>query len=470
MSTFSLGAEPAVAVAFVATLPAPEAGMARIAASGRNRPRADVYVDPPWAVTVAVPLTAAAAPAEAKEAGALAAAALIGEAADEAVTSIPLSPQAAVAFARGFRARYFRPLSLKTAPRAEDRRPIARLTILTTGVEAAGKAWALWEAIAEASEWARTLCAEPSNRLNPATFALHVAGFAAFGLEVEVLEKGALKHEGLGLHLAVGRGSATPPRLVILRWRGGEPGAAPTLIVGKGLTFDAGGICLKKPDHMEDMRGDMAGAATAAGGARALARLKAPGNVTAILPLAENMLGPDAQRPGDVWLSHSGKTVEVIDTDAEGRLVLADAASWGCAVEKPASVVMLSTLTYAIGAALGSHYAGLFATTDALAKSLLAAAEATGEKMWRMPFTPPDDPALRSEIADIRNYPPPTTPMPDAMNAAAFLRFFVPEDVPFAHLDIASMALREANTETAAGPTGFGVASLVKLLTGQAAA
>lgn len=462
-----LGAASAVAVSFIATTPVPATGAARIVASGRDRERADVHADPHCALSVAIPLTATATPADARKAGALAAAALIGEAVEEAVLAIPLSPDAAAAFARGFRARYFRPLSLKTAPRADDRRPIARLTILTTNTEAAAKAWAPWEAILEASEWTRVLCAEPGNRLNPATFARQLAGFAELGIEVEVLEPGALEREGLNLHLAVGRGSATPPRLVVLRWHGGQPGNAPALIVGKGLTFDAGGICLKKPDHMEDMRGDMAGAATAGGAVRALARLKAPVNVTAVLPLAENMPGPTAQRPGDVWLSHSGKTVEVIDTDAEGRLVLADAVSWGCATEKPGRVVMLSTLTYAIGAALGSHYAGLFATTDDLADSLLSASGAVGEKMWRMPFTPPGDPALRSEIADIRNYPTPTSPMPDAMNAAAFLRFFVPEEVPFAHLDIASMTLRyEASADLSAGPTGFGVGSLVNWLTG----
>jgi leucyl aminopeptidase len=467
MTYFPLGAAPApaVAVRFAAAVPAASAALARIVASGRARERGDAYADPPWGLTVAVPLAETATPDQARKAGALAAAALFGEEVEEAALTVALPPEAAAAFARGFRARAFRPLSLKVAPKAADRWTVRTLTIAATDPAASAAAWTVWEAIAEGTEWARSLAAEPGNRLTPATFAQRLAEFAELGVEVEVLEEGALAREGLNLHLAVGRGSTVPPRLVLLRWRGGAKNAAPTLLVGKGLTFDAGGICLKKAANMEDMRGDMAGAAAVAGAVRALARLKAPVNVTAALPLAENMPGPDAQRPGDVWVSHSGKTVEVIDTDAEGRLVLADALSYACAADKPARAAMLSTLTYAIMTALGGHYAGLFATHEELAQDLLAASAASGEKLWRMPFTPPGDPALRSEIADLRNYPMPTSPMPDAMNAAAFLRAFVPDGVPFAHLDIAAMTLRnEPTTELAAGPTGFGVACLVTWL------
>ncbi|MBK1664121.1 peptidase M17 [Rhodospirillum rubrum] len=466
MDSFPLGVAPhsAVTIRFVEALPDPSPVIAEIIGGGRSPGRADRYCAGPWGLTVVIGLAADATPAQAAKAGALAAAALIGEAVEEAVCAIALSTEALVAFARAFRARLFRPLSLKRAPRAEDLCRLGALTLAAAKPKDAARAWAPWQAIAEGTEWARSLCAEPGNRLNPTTFASILGGLGDLGVEVEVLDAAAMAGEGLNLHLAVGRGSATPPCVVVLRWRGGENDAAPSLLVGKGITFDAGGICLKRAAHMEDMRGDMAGAAAVAGAIRALALLKSPVNVTAVLALAENMPGSRAQRPGDVWLGHAGKTVEVIDTDAEGRLVLADALSWGCATQKPRQVAALSTLTYAIMAALGSHYAGLFATDDNLASALLSSGEASGDRLWRMPFTPADDPALKSEIADLRNCPP--VGPPDAMNAAGFLRVFVPEDIPFAHLDIAAMTLKaEADDTLPAGPTGFGVACLVLWLT-----
>jgi leucyl aminopeptidase len=314
----------------------------------------------------------------------------------------------------------------------------------------------------EATTFARDLVADPANLLTPASFVQRLAELTAAGVRMEVIPAERLAGEGLGLLAAVGGGSVNPPALVLLHWPGrlAEP---PVVFVGKGVTFDTGGISIKPADRMWDMRGDMAGAAVCAGAMLALARRNSPAPVTAVLALAENMIGGSAYRPGDVIRSHAGLTVEIIDTDAEGRLVLADALSFAIAKLKPRAVVDVATLTYSVVVALGQEMAGLYANDAVLAANLAAAGRAVGEPVWRLPMTEAQAEALASDIADIKqclNGPY----LADASLAAAFLCRFVGE-TPWAHLDIGGMDLwDEPDDRHAAGPTGFGVRLLDRLI------
>ena len=320
-------------------------------------------------------------------------------------------------------------------------------------------AWAVVGPGVEGALFARDLVAMPSNLKSPALLAGHLLALEAEGVAVEVLEGAAL--EGMGGLLAVGGGSAHPPRLVVLRWRGE---GAPLLLVGKGITFDTGGVSIKPADKMWEMRADMAGAAACAGSMLALARRGSAAHVVAVLPLAENMVGARSYRPGDVLRMGSGATVEVVDTDAEGRLVLADALDWGVKRFRPAAVVDLATLTGSIIVALGHAMAGMYASCDVLAARVAAAGAGVGERVWRMPFG--DAEALESEIADVKQCTEGRL-QPDAGLAAVFLRRFVDEGVPWAHLDIAGVEARaEACDRHAAGASGFGVRLLDRLVAG----
>lgn len=408
----------------------------------------------------------------ARRAGAAAAAALEAGGATEVEAALGLPPGLTAQFALGARLRLHRTPSYRKDPDADaPPRPVS-LTFTADDAAAARAAWAPLQAAAEGVEWARDLTARPGNILTPDTFAAEVLALAEHGVGVEILDETALARSGLNLHVAVGKASANPPRLVALRWRGGAADEAPVLLVGKGITFDSGGLCLKPPAGMEEMKGDMGGAATVAGVIHALAHAKAPVNVTGILALAENMPGGNATRPGDVIRSHAGLTVEVVDTDAEGRMVLADALSWGCATERPRAVIDLATLTGSIVTTLGRHTAGLFSPhtpdSDALAEALLAAGERTGEPLWRLPLTAAVDDDIKSECADIKQCAPAGRLLPDALHAARFLSHFVPGALPYAHLDIAGVAETEdARGLTPAGPTGFGTLLLVDWLTAQ---
>ena len=315
--------------------------------------------------------------------------------------------------------------------------------------------------------FARNLIAEPSNSLTPAGFVARLGALAAAGVTVEVLEPAALRRQGLGALLAVGAGSAHPPRLLVLRWAGpkkiGMGKAPPVAFVGKGITFDTGGICIKPADGMWDMRADMAGAAACAGAMLALALRKSVTPAVAVLPLADNTTGAASYRPSDVLRSHSGRTIEVVDTDAEGRLVLADALSYAVRRFKPRAMIDLATLTGSIVTALGHHMAGLFGNDDALADAVLAAGTSVGEPAWRMPISARHRDDLHSDIADLRHCLTGRL-LPDACHAAAFLREFA-EGTPWAHLDIAGVESHEdADDDHAAGPTGFGVRLLDALV------
>jgi leucyl aminopeptidase len=339
---------------------------------------------------------------------------------------------------------------------------IARIALVVDDPTHLGTRWREAVGLVEAVIYARNLVADPANLLTPASFVQRLAPVTAAGVRMEVIPAGALAGEGLGLLAAVGGGSVNPPALVLLHWPGRLP-LPPVVFVGKGVTFDTGGISIKPADRMWDMRGDMAGAAACAGAMLALARRDSPAPVTAVLALAENMIGGGAYRPGDVIRSHAGLTVEITDTDAEGRLLLADALSFAIARLKPRAVIDLATLTYSVVVALGHEMAGLYTNDTVLAANLAAAGLAAGEPVWRLPMTEAQREALASDIADIKQCL--TGPdLPDASLGAAFLSRFVGE-TPWAHLDIGGTdQWEEADDRHAAGPTGFGVRLLDRLI------
>jgi leucyl aminopeptidase len=319
-------------------------------------------------------------------------------------------------------------------------------------------------AVADGVRFTRDLVWEPANILYPAEFARRVRELESVGCEVEVLGEEEMRRLGMGALLGVGQGSVRESQLVVIQWKGAEdPGAAPVAFVGKGVCFDTGGISIKPALGMEDMIWDMGGAGAVAGLMRALAGRKAKVNAVGVLGLVENMPDGNAQRPGDVVTSLSGQTIAVLNTDAEGRLVLADAL-WYCQDRfKPRCVVDLATLTGAIIVSLGNDYAGLFSNDDALAESLLAASAAEGELLWRMPLPPQYDKLIDSPTADMKNIGP--GPAGGSITAAMFLKRFIQEGVPWAHLDIASTAWRKtASAPHAEGATGFGVRLLNRLV------
>jgi len=281
---------------------------------------------------------------------------------------------------------------------------------------------------------------------------------------VEVLKPAALRKLGAGGLLAVGGGAAEGPRMVILRWKG-QFAAPPVAFVGKGLCFDTGGISIKPAQGMETMRADMAGAAACAGAMLALARRNSPCPAVAVLAIAENATSAMAYRPGDVLTMLSGRTVEIIDTDAEGRLVLADALHLAATRFKPQAMLDLATLTGSVITALGHHRGGLFGNDAALGAAVAAAGEAVGERLWPLPIGEAHRRDLDSPIADLRQCAPAGPMLPDACHAAAFLREFV-GSLPWAHLDIAGMDTAEADDGTARrhAPTGFGARLLDALV------
>jgi leucyl aminopeptidase len=337
-----------------------------------------------------------------------------------------------------------------------------RLDLLVDDPERPGRRWREALGTVEAVCLTRALVADPSNFLTPKVFATRLKELEAIGLTVEILSGRTLAAKGLGLLQAVGRGSVNPPQLAVLRWAGSldQP---PVCFVGKGITFDTGGISIKPADRMWEMRGDMAGAAACVGAMLALARRQSPAPAVAVLALAENMVDGDAYRPGDVIQGHAGLTVEIIDTDAEGRLVLADALSYAVSRFQPRAIIDLATLTYAVGVALGSEMAGVYGNDTLLAAHLAAAGAVVGDRVWPLPVTESQRESLASDIADIKQCLTGRL-LPDAALAAAFLRAFV-GDTPWAHLDIGAVEAREeAEGRYPAGPTGFGVRLLDQLV------
>ncbi|MDR1920248.1 MAG: leucyl aminopeptidase [Candidatus Adiutrix sp.] len=319
------------------------------------------------------------------------------------------------------------------------------------------------EITAEAVALARRLGDRPANVLYPETFAKEAAALAKrHSLTVEILDEKALTKARLNLIAAVGRGSAHGPRLVTLKYQGAEAGLKPVALVGKGVTFDSGGLSLKPAGSMEGMKTDMSGAAIVLAVTGAAAAMKLPVNLTAVMPLAENMPDGAAVRVGDVIAGRSGRTVEITNTDAEGRLILADALTWAGEM-KPAAIIDVATLTGACAVALGDLCAGLFSNDSALRRGLMDAAEAMGEHFWPLPLLDEYEDNLKSETADLINAP--TVPRGGAVNAALFLRRFVPAEIPWAHLDIAGPARAGSpRPGTPVGAVGVAVRSLVAYL------
>ncbi len=359
--------------------------------------------------------------------------------------------------------RYERLFTRATPPTAlPERCRVERIDVMVDDRKAAETAWREIAPSLAGVHFARDLVAEPSDSKPPLKLAERLRELEAEGIEVDVLDAEALQGQGLGAILAVGRASIHPPCLVTMRWRGSDA-VAPVALIGKGVTFDTGGVNLKAGQGMWEMRADMAGAAACAGAMIALARRRSPAPVTAILPLAENAIGATSYRPSDVLRTFDGTTVEVVDTDAEGRLVLADAIGWARANVKPRAIIDLATLTGSIVTALGHHMAGLFCNDDALAANVAASGAAVGEPCWRMPLGEGYRDALKSDIADLRHCSD-ASRQPDASQAAEFIKTFV-GDTPWAHLDIAGVEAREhADDRHAAGPTGWGVRLLDRLI------
>jgi leucyl aminopeptidase len=318
-------------------------------------------------------------------------------------------------------------------------------------------------ALAEGVFFTRDLVNEPANVLTTKDFANRLEGLRDLGVEVDILDEAALAKLGMGALLWVGQGSDSPSKVVVMQWKGAE--GAPLALIGKGVVFDTGGISLKPPGGMEDMTMDMGGAGVVAGVMRALALRKARAHVVALVGLVENMPGPNAQRPGDVVRSMKGDTIEVINTDAEGRLVLADVMWYAQERFKPAGMIDLATLTGAIIIALGHENAGVFSNNDALCNAFLKAATAEGEGAWRMPLGAAYDEMLKSRIADMKNVGGRDG---GAITAAQFLQRFVRDETPWIHLDIAGVASVKSDTALAPkGATGWGVLALDRLIRDQ---
>ena len=348
----------------------------------------------------------------------------------------------------------------KTAEETED--ACGGIVICHNASEEAARSAEALLAIAEGAHFTRDLVNEPANVLTTTEFANRLVEMEALGLKVEVLEEDKLEELGMRTLLSVGQGSDSPSKVVVMEWNGGEDGAAPLAFIGKGVVFDTGGISLKPAGGMEDMTMDMGGAGVVAGAMRAVALRKAKANVVGLVGLVENMPSGNATRPGDVVRSMKGDTVEIINTDAEGRLVLADVLWYAQERFAPAGMVDLATLTGAIIIGLGHENAGVFSNDDALCNAFLKAAEAEGEGAWRMPLGKAYDNQLKSRIADMKNVGGRPA---GSITAAQFLQRFVKEDVPWIHLDIAGVASIKSESDFAPkGATGWGVAALNRLV------
>ena len=371
----------------------------------------------------------------------------------------------AAQLALGAKLRSYRFDKYRTKEMAEEKPSLKTLTVMTRNAEAAKKLFTPLDKVADGVFFTRDLVSEPANVIFPASLADQIQLLTKLGVAVEVLEPRQMRRLNMGALLGVAQGSANEPRLVVMSWRGakGAKDQYPIAFVGKGVTFDAGGISIKPAGGMEDMKWDMGGAGVVIGLLKALAGRKAKINAIGIVGLVENMPSANAQRPGDVVTTMSGQTIEVINTDAEGRLVLADAL-WYCQETfKPKTVIDLATLTGAIITSLGHEQAGLFANDDELADRLIAAGKAVNEKLWRMPLGESYDRDIKSEIADMKNVG--SGRGAGSITAAQLLQRFIKKDVAWAHLDIAGVTwAKTASAVTPKGGSGFGVRLLDRLV------
>ena len=388
------------------------------------------------------------------------------------------STEAAAAMALGAVLRSYRFSKYRTKEKEDDKPKLVELSFAVADPAGAEALYAPKAAVAEAVVFARNLVSEPSNIIYPESFAAEARTLADLGVEVEVLGEEQMRELGMGALLGVGQGSARDSQIVVLQWWGaGKPAptpassegtklpevdeSGPIAFIGKGVTFDSGGISIKPSAGMEEMKWDMAGAGAVVGAIKAIAGRRAKANVIGLCGLVENMPSGTAQRPGDVVTSMSGQTIEVINTDAEGRLVLSDVLHYCRTRFRPRLMIDLATLTGAIIIALGNEYAGLFSNNEKLAEKLTAAGKAVGEPVWRLPLGDAYDQLIKSDIADMKNT---GDRGGGSITAAQFLQRFVGE-TPWAHLDIAGTAWAKKDKEvTPKGATAFGVRLLDKLV------
>jgi leucyl aminopeptidase len=382
-----------------------------------------------------------------------------GEVAPADIASVALG-----AMLRGYKFKKYKTKARKKndAANEADDRTLKKIVIHCADPKAASQAFAPMRAMADGVTLARDLVNEPANVLGPAEFAARAKALTKLGVKVEVLGPKLLQKLGMGALLAVGQGSDRPSQVVVMQWNGAGGGGEPIAIVGKGVTFDTGGISLKPAAGMEDMKGDMAGAACVVGLMHEFAARKAKVNAVGVIGLVENMPSGTAQRPGDVVTAMSGQTIEVLNTDAEGRMVLADCLWFAQERFKPKAVINLATLTGAVMVALGKEHAGLFSNNDELANQLIAAGSATGEKLWRLPLGPKYDKMIDSKVADMKNT---GGKWGGSISAAQFLQRFIKESTPWAHLDIAGTAMSSVDSDiNRSWGSGFGVRLLDRLI------
>jgi leucyl aminopeptidase len=346
---------------------------------------------------------------------------------------------------------------------SDKQKPTLESARIVAAPEGSEEAWAKHEAIAQGVSLTRELVTEPANIIYPESFVARCQHLKDHGVEIEILGQVEMEAAGMGALLGVNQGSVREPRLLVMRWDGTKGAKNPPVVfVGKGVTFDTGGISIKPAAGMEDMKWDMGGAGAVAGAMLALALRKANAHVVGVCGLVENMPDGNAQRPGDVVTSMSGQTIEVINTDAEGRLVLCDAITWVQKNYSPKILIDLATLTGAIIISLGNEHGGLFSNDDDLAHSLLKAGKASGDPLWRMPIGPAYDKLIDSPIADVKNVGPREA---GSITAAQFIQRFVDEGVKWAHLDIAGMVwASKAGAVWDKGATGYGVRLLDRFI------
>ncbi len=427
------------------TILAPGAGLSRVIVVGLGKP-------------------ASFAPLVFEEAGGAAAAALAREPA-AAIGAHAFTPEQAAQVAFGATLRAYRFDRYRTKEKPEDKPKLAKLTLLIAEPARGKAAWEPLAAVANGVFLTRDLVSEPANVLNPAEMANRCKKLSELGVKVEVLGPREMAKLGFGALLGVAQGSVIEPRMVVMQWNctsgRGRRRDKPLAFIGKGVTFDTGGISIKPAGGMEDMKWDMGGAGTVIGLMAALAGRKAKVDAVGLVGLVENMPSGSAQRPGDVVKSYSGQTIEVINTDAEGRLVLADVL-WYCQEKfDPKFMIDLATLTGAIIVSLGHEHAGMFGNNDELAEKIAAAGKATGEKVWRMPLDEAYDKLIKSDIADMKNI---GGRPGGSITAAQFIQRFV-NDKPWAHLDIAGMAWSTKDAPCVPkGATAYGVRLLDRLV------
>ena len=372
------------------------------------------------------------------------------------LTGLKLDADAAarVAFAAALRGwRYDR---YRTKLKDKQKPTLTAITIVGAGAEAEKRFSSRYAGVVDGVALTRELVTEPANIIYPESFVERVQeSVKGLGLEIQVLGRDEMAKLGMGALLGVAQGSVREPKMLVMKWNGGKDGEAPIAFIGKGVTFDTGGISIKPAQNMEAMKWDMGGAGAVVGAMKALAGRKAKANVVGVCGLVENMPDGNAQRPGDVVTTLSGQTVEVINTDAEGRLVLCDAMTWTQRTIKPKTMIELSTLTGAMVITLGHEYAGFFSNDEKLAAGLVKAAEESGDKLWRQPLADAYDRLIDSPIADMKNVGPREA---GSITAAQFLKRYVDDGVAWAHVDIAGMAWSDKATATYdKGATGYGV-------------